>query len=63
MGKTIIQLVALIVVAIAVFFITDAKNIAKKHFNKNEEYGAVKILKIIGIIIAWIGLGMLYMVK
>ena len=63
MGKTIIQLISLIIVAIAVFFITDAKEIAQNHFNKNEKYSAIKILKITGLIIAWIGMGILCIVK
>ena len=61
MEKTIIQLISLIIVAIAIVLIFDARDIAVKHFSKDEKYSAIKMLKVVGIIIAWIGMGMLYM--
>lgn len=61
MVKTIIQLIAISTIAISIFLITDSKEIAKKHFSRNEEYNAVKILKITGLIISWLGMSILYM--
>ena len=61
MEKIIIQLISLSIIAIAIVVILDARDIAVKHFNKEEKYSAIKMLKMVGIIIAWIGMGMLYM--
>ena len=53
--KLIIQIVALIVIAIGVVMIYDARKISKKWFSFGDRNSSVKILKIIGFIIAIIG--------
>ncbi len=53
--KLIIQIVALIVIAIGVVMIYDEKKKKKKWFSFGDRNSSVKTLKIIGFIIAIIG--------
>lgn len=61
MEKVIIQFISIIIIAISTVLIYDASDIATKHFNKEERYSAIKTLKIVGIIVIWVGIGLLYM--
>lgn len=51
----IITLIGLIVMAIGVIFIFDARNLTKKWFSFGDRNDGVKILKLIGFIISIIG--------
>ena len=53
--KLIIQVVALVVIAIGVVMIYDARKISKKWFSFADRNSSVKTLKIVGFIIAIIG--------
>ena len=53
--KSIIQIVSLVVINIGVVMIYDARKISKKWFSFGDRNSSVKILKIIGFIIAIIG--------
>ena len=63
MGKTILIFISLIIITIAVNFIYNAKEIKNKSFNKNEGNSTIKVIKIIGIVLAWMGFALLYIVK
>lgn len=60
MLKTIIMLIALIIAAISVAVIYDARSISKKFFSTNETNKNVKVLQIVGTIVLWITLGIIY---
>lgn len=53
--KIIIQIISLIVVAIGVVMIYDARKLSKKWFSFGDRNSSVKILKIVGFILAVIG--------
>lgn len=60
MGKTIISLIGLILILISVIMIYDARRIANRLFNSGELNEAAKTLKIVGTIVIWIGIGIIY---
>lgn len=60
MGKTIISLIGLILILISVIMIYDARRIANRFFNSGELNEAAKTLKIVGTIVIWIGIGIIY---
>lgn len=51
----IIKLIGLIVIALGVIMIYDARKLSKKWFSFGDRNGSTKILKIVGFIIAIIG--------
>lgn len=53
--KLIVKIVALLIIAIGVVLIYDARKIGKKWFSFGDRNSAVKTLKIVGFIIAIIG--------
>ena len=55
MFKIIMILIGMIIIAIGVIAIFDARKIATTHFNKGETNNATKYIKIIGFAISVIG--------
>lgn len=53
--KFIIQIISLIVIAIGVIMIYDARKISKKWFSFGDRNSSVRTLKIVGFIISIIG--------
>lgn len=53
--KIVIQIISLIVVAIGVIMIFDARKLSKKWFSYGDRNSIVRILKIVGFILAIIG--------
>lgn len=53
--KIVIQIISLIVVAIGVIMIYDARKLSKKWFSYGDRNSIVRTLKIVGFIIAVIG--------
>lgn len=53
--KIIMQIISLIIVAVGVIMIYDARKISKKWFSFGEQNSTTKVLKIVGFIIAIIG--------
>ncbi len=53
--KILIQIISLIVVTIGIVMIYDARKISKKWFSFGDRNSSVKILKIVGFILAIIG--------
>lgn len=62
MGKIIVTLLGLIIVAISVVMIYDARLIATKMFSSNEINETTRLLKIVGFIVFLIGLGIIYLI-
>ena len=62
MLNTILMLFSLIVMAISVTVIYDARTIAKKLFSSNETNETTKILKIVSFITFLIGSGIIYII-
>lgn len=53
--KTIVTVIGLVIMAIGVIFIFDARNLTKKWFSFGDRNDGAKTLKIIGFVIAIIG--------
>lgn len=53
--KIIIQIISLVVVAIGIIMIYDARKLSKKWFSFGDRNSSVKILKIVGFLLAVIG--------
>lgn len=53
--KILIQIISLIVVTIGIVMIYDARKISKRWFSFGDRNSSVKILKIVGFILAIIG--------
>ncbi len=62
MEKIIIVLLGLIISAISVVMIYDARLIATKMFSSNEINETTKVLKIVGFVVLLIGLGIIYLI-
>jgi len=63
MEKTIIYLIGLVLILISVIMIYDARRIANRLFNSGELNEATKTLKIIGTIVIWISIGIIYAIR
>ncbi len=63
MGKIILILLGALIVMIGVTMLYDARRIATKNFSSGEINETTKILKISGIIIALVGLGIIYIIR
>ncbi len=63
MGKIILILLSALIIMIGVTMLYDARKIATKNFSSGEINETTKILKISGIIISLIGLGIIYIIK
>ncbi len=63
MGKIILILLGALIVMIGVTMLYDARRIATKNFSSGEINETTKILKISGIIISLVGLGIIYIIK
>jgi hypothetical protein len=63
MKEIVITLVALIVMAIGILAIFDARKISKEFFSSDNQNKNVRVLKIVGTIVVWITLGIIYMIK
>ncbi len=53
--KILIQIISLIIVAIGVVMIYDARKLSKKWFSYEDRNSVVRILKIVGFILSVIG--------
>lgn len=62
MIKTIMIIIAMIIIAISVVTIYDARSIAQKFFSADQTNKNVKVLKIVGVVVLWITLGIIYLV-
>lgn len=62
MGKIIVIILGLVIVAISVVMVYDARLIATKMFSSNEINETTKTLKIVGFVVLLIGLGIVYLI-
>lgn len=62
MEKIIFTLIGLIISAISVVMIYDARVIATNMFSSNETNETTRILKIVGFVVLLIGLGIIYII-
>ncbi len=62
MLNTILIIIGLIIMAISVTVIYDARIIAKKMFSSNEINETTKVLKVVSFVIFLIGAGILYFI-
>lgn len=62
MGKIIVIILGLVIVAISVVLVYDARLIATKMFSSNEINETTKTLKIVGFVVLLIGLGIVYLI-
>lgn len=62
MLNTLLILLGLIIMAISVTVIYDARTIAKKLFSSNETNETTKVLKIVSFITFLIGCGIIYII-
>ena len=63
MLKIILILIGAVILAFGVITFFDARTITKKVFSSGEINETTKIMKIAGIILSLIGLGIIYIVK
>ena len=63
MGKLILTLLGALIIMIGVTMLFDARKIATKTFSSGETNEKTKILKISGIIISLVGLGIIYIIR
>ena len=63
MGALIIKIIGLIIVALGVIGIYDARDLSQKFFSSSDKNSSTKTLRIIGFIIAIIGAVIFYLVK
>lgn len=63
MGTLIIRIIGLIIVAIGVIAIYDARDLSKKFFSDSDKNTSAKILRIFGFIIAIIGAIIVYLAR
>lgn len=62
MGALILKIIGLIIIAIGVIWIYDARILSKKFFSNSDKRTSIKVLKIFGFIIAVIGAIVVYMI-
>lgn len=62
MIKTIMIIIAMVIIAISVAVIYDARSIAQNFFSADQTNKNVKVLKIVGVVVLWITLGIIYQV-
>lgn len=62
MINTLLILLGLIIMAISVTAIYEARSIAKKYFSSNETNETTKVLKIVSFITFLIGSGIIYII-
>ena len=60
MGKIILILLSVIIIAISATMIYDARTIAQNMFSSNETNETTKMLKIVGFVITIIGMSIIY---
>lgn len=63
MGKLILILLGALIIMVGVTMLYDARKIATKSFSSGEVNETTKILKISGIIISLVGLGIIYIIR
>lgn len=63
MGTLIVKIIGLIIVAIGVISICDARDLSKKFFSDSDKNSSTMILRIAGFIIAIIGAFIVYLIK
>ena len=63
MGKIILILLSVIIIAISATMIYDARTIAQNMFSSNETNDTTKMLKIVGFVITIIGMSIIYVCK
>lgn len=62
MGALILKIIGLIIIAIGVIWIYDARILSKNFFSSSDKRTSTKVLKIFGFIIAVIGAIVVYMI-
>lgn len=62
MGTLIVKIIGLIVIAIGVIGIFDARILSKKFFSSSDKNTSTKVLRIAGFIIAVLGAMIIYIV-
>jgi len=60
MIKTIMIIIAMVIIAISVAVIYDARSIAQEFFSADQTNKNVKVLKIVGVVVLWITLSIIY---
>ena len=63
MGALIIKIIGLIIVALGVIAIYDARDLSQRFFSNSDKNNSAKTLRIFGFIIAIIGAVIVYLVK
>lgn len=63
MGILIVKILALLIIAIGVISICDARDLSKKYFSKSDVNISAVILRITGFAISMIGAGIIYNIK
>lgn len=63
MVTIIVKIIGLIIVAIGVISICDARDLSKKFFSDSDKNSSAMILRITGFIIAIIGAFIVYLIK
>lgn len=63
MGALIIKIFGLIVIAIGIIGICDARDLAKKFFSNADKNTSTKVLRVVGFIIAIIGTSIIYFIE
>ena len=60
MGKIILEIIILMIIAIGVISIFDARNISKRYFSNSDRNSSVRLLRICGFILSLIGVFIIY---
>lgn len=55
-----LSIISLIIITISIYLIFDSRDIAFNHFSKDDTNATIRDLKLLGIILSWIGMSMFY---
>ena len=62
MGKIILEIIILMIIAIGIIGIFDARNISKRYFSNSDRNSSVRLLRICGFILSLIGVFIIYVI-
>ena len=63
MGALIIKIIGLIIIAIGVISICDARDLSKKFFSNSDKNTSARVLRIAGFLISIIGITIIYLTR
>ena len=63
MGALIIKIIGLIIIAIGVISICDARDLSKKFFSNSDKNTSAKVLKVAGFLISIIGMTIIVLTR